>query len=89
MTNRLSVKTRILNALLNNQQFSVAQAQHRFGAVNIAARVNELRDEGYSIYTNTKSRWDGSTFKSYRLGTPSNQVRAAARRAVMTGRKAR
>lgn len=88
MNNNVSATQKILYALENGQTFSVKQGQHRFGVKNISARISELRDAGHAIYTNTKNLVRGNgTFKVYRLGTPSTQVRAAARRARMTGRK--
>ena len=83
---KLSVKDRILTALLSGKTFSVAQGRVRFGVSNISARIAELRDDGYSIYTNLRHRGDGTPVKIYRLGTPTNHVRAAKRRAAMTGR---
>ena len=45
---------------------------------NVAARIDELRQEGHCIYTNTKRRADGSKVSVYRLGTPTrSMVRAA------------
>lgn len=58
---------------------SVAQARARFGIYNVAARIHELREMGYPIYTNVRSRQDGSKVLVYRMGTPSRSMRAAAR----------
>lgn len=80
---RLSAKQRILNFLTKREGYntlSVAQARARFGIQNVAARVDELRQEGHCIYTNTKRRADGSKVSVYRLGTPTKaMVRAAIR----------
>ncbi len=78
---RLSAKQRILNFLTKREGYntlSVAQARARFGIQNVAARIDELRQEGHCIYTNTKRRSDGSKVSVYRLGTPTKaMVRAA------------
>ena len=78
---KLSAKDKMLNALKQPSgynTFTVAQAQRRFGIQNVSARIEELRKEGHCIYTNTKTRADGSKVKSYRLGTPTKaMVRAA------------
>jgi len=78
---KLSAKTRILNFLSKKEGYntlSVAQARARFGIQNVAARIDELRQEGHCIYTNTKRRADGSKVSVYRLGTPTKaMVRAA------------
>jgi len=56
---------------------TVAQAQSRFGIKNVSARIEELRNEGHAIYTNTKTLADGRKISYYRLGTPSKRVVAA------------
>ena len=82
--NKMNVKQKMLQTLTKKtgyNTFSVAQGRVRFGVKNIAARIAELRTEGYSIYTNIKSRKDGSKFAVYRLGTPSKTYKALCRAA--------
>lgn len=80
---KLSAKQRILNFLSKNDGYntlSVAQARARFGIQNVSARIEELRQEGHCIYTNTKTRGDGSKVAVYRIGTPTKaMVRTALR----------
>lgn len=80
---KLSAKQRILNFLSKNDGYntlSVAQARARFGVQNVSARIEELRQEGHCIYTNTKTRGDGSKVAVYRIGTPTKaMVRTALR----------
>lgn len=79
---KLSAKEKMLSALQQKSgynTFSVAQAQNRFGITNVTARIAELRQEGYPIYTNTKTRGDGSKVAVYRLGSPSKSFRAQCR----------
>ena len=64
--------------------FSVAQGQRLFGIKNVAARVDELRKEGQCIYTNTKTRRDGTRVSVYRLGSPT---KALVQTAVAAGYK--
>ena len=61
--------------------FTTKQAQRRFGITNVAARIDELRQEGNVIYTNTKSV-DGKKVSFYRLGTPT---KAMVRTALAAG----
>ena len=75
-----SAKQKILNFLSKEDGYNtltVAQARSRFGIQNVAARVEELRSEGYCIYTNTKTLSDGRRINFYRLGSPSKRVVAA------------
>jgi len=78
---KLSAKEKILNYLSKTDGYntlSTAQARARFGITNVSARIDELRQEGNCIYTNTKTRSDGSKVSVYRLGTPTKaMVRAA------------
>ena len=77
MTNKISAKEKILNYLSKTEGYntlSVAQARARFGIQNVSARVEELRKEGHVIYTNTKSRGDGSKVSVYRMGKPTKSM---------------
>lgn len=79
---KLNAKQRLLNFLSKKDgynTFSVAQARARFGIKNVAARIAELRSEGYAIYTNMKSRNDGTKVSVYRLGKPSKSFKAQCR----------
>ena len=81
MTTKLSAKEKILKYLSKTDGYntlSVAQARARFGIQNVSARIEELRQEGHVIYTNTKTRSDGSKVSVYRMGKPTKaMVRAA------------
>jgi len=78
---KLSAKQRLIYFLSKKEGYntlSTAQARARFGIQNVSARIDELRQEGHVIYTNTKTRADGSKVAVYRLGTPTKaMVRAA------------
>ena len=79
---KLTAKQKMLQTLTKTtgyNTFSVAQARARFGITNVAARIAELRNEGYAIYTNMKSRADGTKVAVYRLGTPSKSFKAQCR----------
>ena len=76
----LSAKQKMLAALKQTSgynTFTVKQAQRRFGIQNVTARIDELRQEGNCIYTNTKVV-DGKKVAYYRLGTPSKALVQAA-----------
>lgn len=78
-----SAKERMLAALKQTEgynTFTTAQAQRRFGISNVSARIDELRQEGHCIYTNTKVQ-DGRKVSYYRLGTPTKAMVKAALRA--------
>jgi hypothetical protein len=81
MTTKISAKQKMVNYLNKTtgyNTFSVAQARKLFGIQNVTARIDELRQEGHCIYTNTVTKNDGSKTRVYRLGTPTKaMVRAA------------
>jgi predicted transcriptional regulator len=82
---KLSAKQRMLNALSKTEgynTFTVEQARRRFGISNVSARIDELRQEGHVIYTNTKRNADGVKVASYRLGKPT---KAMVRTALKAG----
>ena len=75
----------MLNALSKPEgynTFTVEQARRRFGISNVSARIDELRQEGHVIYTNTKYNADGVKVASYRLGKPT---KAMVRTALQAG----
>jgi biotin operon repressor len=78
---KLSAKQKMLNTLQKTEgynTFTVEQARHRFGVQNVSARIEELRKEGYCIYTNTKTLENGSKVNYYRMGKPSREMIKAA-----------
>jgi predicted transcriptional regulator len=83
MKKQLSAKAKILNYLSKNEGYNTlttAQARARFGISNVSARIDELRQEGNVIYTNTVTRGDGSKVKAYRMGKPTKALVKAALR---------
>jgi len=81
MKKQLSAKEKMLATLKKSEgynTFTTAQAQSRFGISNVSARIDELRQEGHCIYTNTKTLDNGRKIKFYRLGTPSKALVRAA-----------
>ena len=77
MTTKISAKEKILNYLSKTEGYntlSTAQARARFGIQNVSARIDELRQEGHVIYTNTRTRGDGSKVSVYRMGTPTKAM---------------
>jgi hypothetical protein len=81
MTTRTSAKQKMVNYLSKTEgynTFSTAQGRRLFGIQNVSARIDELRQEGHCIYTNTVTKNDGSKVSVYRLGSPTKaMVRAA------------
>lgn len=70
---------KVLSFLKSGRNLNPNQARSMFGVRNLRARVSDLRSEGYAVYTNTRR---GKT--TYRLGTPSRSMVAAAYAAIGT-----
>ncbi len=64
---KTNARTRMMNYLRSGYDITTNQARARFGIENVAARIHELREEGYPIYTNLKNINGHQTFV-YRLG---------------------
>jgi predicted ArsR family transcriptional regulator len=67
MSQKNNARSRIMNYLMNGYDITVNQARSRFGIQNVSARVYDLREEGWPIYTNQKTINGRPTFV-YRLG---------------------
>ena len=48
--------------------------QSLFGVANPSATINELRNDGYAIYLNTRSNASGEKVSFYRLGKPTKRM---------------
>lgn len=69
----MSQNERLIQYLSTGRTITSTQARSRFGVRNLRARVNDLRNDGFCVYTNRTS-----TGISYRMGTPSRAIVAAA-----------
>ena len=76
----MNASKKILAALKSetNNTFTTKQARSRFGIKNVAARIHDLRQEGYCIYSNPKKMSDGKKTIVYRLGKPNREMVKAA-----------
>ena len=80
---KTNARSRMMNYLLTGYDITVSQARSRFGIENVAARIHELREEGWPIYTNVKKINGRQTFV-YRLGRfPRKATTARSRRQAL------
>jgi hypothetical protein len=88
----MSTKAKVLAYLSKDSAYNTLTAQKMqsvFGVANPSATINELRNEGNSIYLNSRINANGSKVSFYRLGTPTKRVVAAGLRAIRsTGTRA-
>lgn len=69
---------KVLSFLNSGRELTAAQARGLFGVQNLAARIHEIRSEGYPVYTNVLK--NGGT--GYRLGKASKRMVALAYQVV-------
>lgn len=77
-------RTRLVKRLSSGKNLTVAEASSKFGIKRLAARIHELREEGFPIYTNTVvvkgGKNSGKKVTAYRLNvdrTPSSLIDSA------------
>lgn len=46
-------RTKLVRRLSSGKNLTVTEARSKFGIKRLAARIHELREEGFPIYTNT------------------------------------
>lgn len=76
----MSAKQKVLAYLSKDGAYNTltaAKMQSQFGVKNASAVINELRNEGHSIYLNSRINANGNKVSFYRLGTPTKAVVAA------------
>ena len=73
-TTKVTQKQKVLNFLTSGRSLSNAVSTHKLKVNRLPAKINVLRAEGYAIYTNTNQQGN----PTYRLGTPSRAMIAAA-----------
>ena len=75
----ISLKSKILNTLKSGKAVSGKQfaARHNVTEATVAARVSELRREGFAIYYNKKTDSQGRKASFYKMGAPRRSIVAA------------
>lgn len=64
---KISQKNRILAFLLNGNTLTPLEALTKFGSFRLAARINELRNEGFIIDSKSIETINGSIVSQYEL----------------------
>ena len=80
-----STKARVLAYLSKDSEYNTLTPQKMqsvFGVANPSATINELRNEGYAIYLNSRINANGDKVSFYRLGSPTKRMVAAGIAAI-------
>ena len=76
---------KVFNALYNGETLTSSQAQKRFGVKNLAAEASRIRQNGYAIYSKTRTANNGVTVTEYEMGHPSREIVALGYKARALG----
>ena len=76
-TVKTSKAASVLSSLKSGKEFTAKQIEATFQVSSGRGIVHSLREQGYAIYSNTRTNSRGVTKNFYRLGTPTRAAVAA------------
>lgn len=85
MISKESKTFKVFNALMNGDKLTASQAEKRFGVKNLAAEASRIRQNGYAVYSKTRTAGNGVTVTEYELGRPSREIVALGYKAKAMG----
>jgi hypothetical protein len=62
-----------------------SEATKRFGVKNLAAEASRIRQNGYAVYSKTRTAGNGVTVTEYELGNASREIVALGYKAKAMG----
>lgn len=65
---------KIFTALRNGEKLTQSQATKRFGVKNLSAEASRIRQNGYAVYSKSRTAANGVTVTEYELGNPSREI---------------
>ncbi len=65
---------KVFNALYNGATLTAAEAKKRFGVGNLAAEASRIRQNGYAVYSKSRTAGNGVTVTEYEMGNPSREI---------------
>jgi hypothetical protein len=76
---------KIFTALRNGERLTQSEATKRFGVKNLAAEASRIRQNGYAVYSKTRTAGNGVTVTEYELGNASREIVALGYKAKAMG----
>ena len=76
---------KIFTALRNGDRLTQSEATKRFGVKNVAAEASRIRQNGYAVYSKTRTAGNGVTVTEYELGNASREIVALGYKAKAMG----
>jgi len=69
----------------NGDRLTQSEATKRFGVKNLAAEASRIRQNGYAVYSKTRTAGNGVTVTEYELGNASREIVALGYKAKAMG----
>ena len=65
---------KLFSAMKSGEKVSASEAQKRFGIKNISAEASRIRQNGYAVYSNSRTAGNGVMVTEYEMGKPSREI---------------
>ena len=65
---------KLFNAMYNGDKITASAAEKRFGIKNISAEASRIRQNGYAVYSNSRTAGNGVMVTEYEMGKPSREI---------------
>jgi hypothetical protein len=75
---------KVFTALYNGAALTAAQAK-KMGVGNLSAEVSRIKQNGYAVYSNSRTAGNGVTVTEYVMGKPSREIVALGYKAQAMG----
>ena len=64
---------KVFNALYNGEALTTSKAK-KMGVGNLAAEASRIRQNGYAVYSNSRTAGNGVRVTEYTMGKPSREI---------------
>jgi hypothetical protein len=75
---------KVFQALQSGKALTASQAS-KMGVKNLSAEITRIRQNGFAVYTNSRTAGNGVKVTEYVIGKPSRRLVAAGYRALALG----
>lgn len=76
----MSRQANLLQFLQSGKEVTASQIRGTFGIAHPGSAIRNLREQGFCVYTNTRTNSKGNLVAKYRIGVPSRVMVATAYR---------
>ena len=76
---------KVFTALYNGEKLTASEANKRFGVKNLSAEASRIRQNGYAVYSKSRTAGNGVVVTEYEMGKPSRKIVALGYKAQAMG----